>query len=110
MAYARVTMAEFDSRAKMHGAIEELGKNMKSVFPEILMFAAMETAENSQLTISVYADKDAADRAVTQRVEAMKGTGVADLFTHEGNVNNFYLDNSQLALLLSAAPKKSKEV
>ena len=41
MAYARVTMAEFDSRAKMHGAIEELGKNMKSVFPEILMFTAM---------------------------------------------------------------------
>ena len=53
MAYARVTMAEFNSRAEMHGAIEELGKNAKSVFPEILMFAAMETAENSQLTISV---------------------------------------------------------
>lgn len=108
MAYARVTMAEFDSRAKMHGAIEELGKNMKSVFPEILMFAAMETAENSQLTISVYADKDAADRAVAQRDEAMEGTGVSDLFTHEGNVNSFYINNSQLALLLAAAPEKPK--
>ena len=108
MAYARVTMAEFDSRAKMHSAIEELGKNMKSVFPEILMFAAMETAENSQLTISVYADKDAADRAVAQRDEAVEGTGVADLFTHEGNVNTFYVDNSQLAVLLATAPEKPK--
>ena len=56
----------------MHGAIEELGKNMKSVFPEILMFAAMETAENSQLTISVYADKDAADRAVLKEMKQWK--------------------------------------
>ena len=108
MAYARVTMAEFESRAKMHGLIEELGKNMKSVFPEILMFAAMETSENSQLTISVYADKDAADRAVAQRDEAMEGTGVSDLFTYEGNVNSFYINNSQLALLLAAAPEKPK--
>ena len=108
MAYARVTMAEFDSRAKMHGAIEELGKNMKSVFPQILMFAAMETAENSQLTISVYADKDAADRAVAQRDEAMENTGVSDLFTHEGNVNSFYVDDSQLTFLLAAKPEKPK--
>ena len=108
MAYARVTMAEFDSRAKMHSAIEELGKNMKSVFPEILMFAAMETAENSQLTISVYKDKDAADRAVAQRDEAMENTGVADLFTHEGNVNTFYVDDSQLTFLLAATPEKPK--
>ena len=36
--------------------------------------------------------------------EAMEGTGVSDLFTHEGNINTFYI--SQLALLLSRSKSK----
>ena len=40
---------------------------MKSVFPEIRSFVSTETSETSQVTTSLYDNKEAADRAVAQR-------------------------------------------
>ena len=67
MPYARLNMAEFKSREEMHKVITNLRDNMKSVFPEIRSFVSMETSETSQVTTSLYDNKEAADRAVAQR-------------------------------------------
>ena len=101
MPYARVIMAEFKSREEMHKVITNLRDNMKSVFPEIRSFVSMETSETSQITISVYDNKEAAERAVAQRDADLKHTALVDIFAHEGNVNCFYVEEEQLANLLN---------
>ena len=103
MPYARVNMAEFKSREEMHKAITNLRDNMKSVFPEIRSFVSMETSETSQITISVYDNKVAAERAVAQRDTDLKHTDLVDIFAHEGNVNCFYVEEAQLTKLLNGA-------
>ena len=99
MAYARVNMAEFKSREEMHKVITNLKENMKSVFPEIRSFVSMETSETSQITISVYDNKEAADRAVAQRDTDLENSELVDIFAHEGNVNCFYVEEEQLTKL-----------
>ena len=102
MPYARVNMAEFKSREEMDRTIGQLRNNIKSIYPEIRAFASMETSETSQLTISVYDDKDAADRALEQRRKHMEDTGVADFFAHEGRVNCFYVEAEHVDGLLKS--------
>ena len=102
MAYVRINMAEFKSREEMHKVITNLRDNMKSVFPEIRSFVSMETSETSQITISVYDNKEAADRAVAQRDTDLKHTDLVDIFAHEGNVNCFYVEHEHVDALLKS--------
>ena len=102
MPYARVNMVEFKTREEMDRTISQLRDNIKSVFPEIRAFASMETSQTSQLTISVYDNKDAADRAISQRDTHLFDKEMADLFAHEGTVNCFYVEEQQLANLLNS--------
>ena len=60
----------------------------------------METSEKSQITISVYDHKQAVDRAVAQRDTHLEHRELVDIFTHEGNVNCFYVEKEQLTHLL----------
>ena len=102
MPYARVNMAEFKSREEMHKVITNLRDNMKSVFPEIRSFVSMETSETSQITISVYDNKEAADRAAAQRDRHHKDKDLADLFTHEGDLRCFYVEHEHVDALLKS--------
>jgi hypothetical protein len=52
----------------------------------------VETSEKSQITISVYDHKEAADRAVVQRDTHLEHRELVDIFAHEGNVNCFYVE------------------
>ena len=100
MPYARINMVDFKSREEMQQVITHLSANMKTVFPEIRSFVSMETSETSQITISVYDNKEAADRAVAQRDTHLKNKDLVDMFAHEGNVNRFYVEEEQLTNLL----------
>ncbi|OAH05775.1 hypothetical protein pfor_37c3536 [Rhodobacteraceae bacterium SB2] len=100
MPYARINMVEFESREEMHKVITNLNVNMKTVFPEIRSFVSVETSEKSQITISVYDHKEAADCAVAQRDTHLKHRELVDIFAHEGNVNCFYVEEEQLTHLL----------
>ena len=100
MPYARINMVEFESREEMHKVITNLNVNMKTVFPEIRSFVSVETSEKSQITISVYDHKEAADRAVAQRDTHLKHRELVDIFAHEGNVNCFQVEEEQLTNLL----------
>ena len=82
MPYARINMAEFTSSAEAERTISILRNDIKSVFPEIRAFACVETTDTSALTISIYDDKEAADRAAAQRGERHEDKNLADLFTH----------------------------
>ena len=67
MPYARINMAEFTSSAEAERTIAILRNDIKSVSPEIRAFACVETTETSALTISIYYDKEAADRAAAHQ-------------------------------------------
>ena len=82
--------------------ITNLRDNMKSVFPEIRSFVSMETSETSQITISVYDNKEAAARAVAQRDTDLKHTDLVDIFAHEGDVNCFYVEHEHVDALLKS--------
>ena len=72
MAHVRINMAEVESREEMQRTIEPLQKNMKSIFSEMRLFIAVETSETSMLGVSVYDDKDAADRAVANSTKYLE--------------------------------------
>ena len=101
MPYARTNMVEFESREEMHKVIANLSVNMKTVFSKIRPFVSVETSEKSQITISVYDDKKAADRAVAQCDTHLEHRELVDIFAYEGNVNCFYVEKEQLTNLLN---------
>ena len=104
MPYARINMAEFTSRAEAERTIAILRNDIKSVFPEIRAFACVETTETSALTISIYDNEEAANRATAQRDKHHEDKELADLFTHEGSVKHFFIEAEQVdALLLSGS-------
>ena len=98
MPYARINMAEFRTRDEMTKTLSILKNDIKSVFPEIRAFTAIETSETSILTISVYDDKSAADRALEQRDKHHEDKDLSDIFSHAGFVECMYFDNEKLAL------------
>ena len=102
MPYARINMAEFTSSAEAERTIAILRNDIKSVFPEIREFACVETTETSALTISIYDDKEAADRAAAQRDEHHEDKNLADLFTHEGDLRCFYVEEKHIDALLQS--------
>jgi len=98
MPYARINMAEFRTRNEMTKTLSILKNDIKSVFPEIRAFTAIETSETSILTISVYDDKAAAHRALEQRDKHHEDKELSDIFLHEGFVECMYFENEKLAL------------
>ena len=104
MPYARINMAEFASPEEAERTISILRNDIKSVFPEIRAFACVETSDASALTISIYDDKEAADRAVSQRDKHHEDKNLAGLFTHEGDLRCFYVEAEHIEDLLKSGP------
>ena len=102
MPYARINMAEFRTREEMIKTLSTLKSDIKSVFPEIRAFTAIETGETSILTISVYDDEAAAERALEQRDKHHEDKDLADLFTHEGDLRCFYVQQEHVGALLKS--------
>ena len=98
MAYARVNMAEFGSREDMHKTMGRINKDIKSIFPDVLAYAAMETSETSTLAFVIYKNKQDADRASANRAKFHEEDAgeLSDIFSHEGNLNVHYVDDEQL--------------
>ena len=96
MPYARINMFEFSSTEERDKNAAKLKNNIKSVFPEIRSFVTIETSETAGLAISIYDDKEAADRALLQRDKHHENTGLIDIISHEGNVINFYVEEPYL--------------
>ena len=100
MPYARINMFEFSTAEERDKNAVKLRNNIKSVLPEIRAFVTMETSDTAGLAISIYDDKQAADRALLQRDKHHENTGLVDIVSHEGNVKNFYVEEPYLDLLL----------
>ena len=102
MPYVRVNMVEFKRKEEMQKDMESLHNNMKSIFPEMRLFLAMEASETASVSISVYDNKEAADRQLEGRRKHMEDFNVSDAFFHEGKVLAFYADNEQIDKLVKS--------
>ena len=102
MPYARVNMLEFKTREEMERIIAQLRDSIKFVFPKIGAFTSLVTYQISKLTISVYDSLGAADQAINQQDTHPVDYKMADLFSHEGSVNCFYVEEQQIANLLNS--------
>ena len=60
------------------------------------------TSEKSGLIISIYDDKEAADRALAQHDKHQENAGLAIIFAHEGRVSVFYVEKEQTGHLLKS--------
>ena len=100
MPSARINMFEFSTAEERDKNAEKIRNNIKSVFLGIRTFVTMETPKTAGLAISIYDDKEAADRAILRRDKHHENTGLIDIVSHEGNVKNFYVEEPYLDLLL----------
>ena len=96
MPYARFNMAEFSTHDEMRAHAAELQPIINQIFPEIRGFFFVETSDTSALTISVYDDQEAADRALEQRDYYHLDKKFTDIFHHEGVVAAYYVDQTQM--------------
>ncbi len=89
MAHAGVNMAEFASRDDMYKKMDRINKDIKSIFPDVLAYAAMETSETSTLAFVIDRDKQDTDRALANRAKFQEDDAgeLSDIFFHEGNLN-----------------------
>ena len=90
MAYVRINMVEFENSEAMKGNSEELNKNAGVIFPEVQLIAAIATSDTSALSISIYPDKESADKALTQRDKYHDGRPIEVVMAHEGDLSAFY--------------------
>ena len=104
MPYARINMnaGEFTSHEERRRSIATLRNDIKSVFPEIRAFVSVDLGGGSGLTISVYDDVEAADRAMSNRSKHLENRGIKDVFHHAGEVDCFYIEEEQLGHLLKS--------
>ena len=61
----------------------------------------METSETSTLTFVIYKNKQDADQALANPAKFHEGDAgeLSDIFSHEGNLNVYYVDDEQLDYL-----------
>ena len=95
-------MVEFASSEDMHKGMETLHSNMKSIFPGIRLFIAMQASQTTNVGIAVYENKEAADRSLEGRRKHMGDFNVSDAFFHEDNVLAFYADDKQIENLVKS--------
>ena len=93
-------MAEFTSYEESKRTIAILRNDIKSVFPEIRAFVGVDLGGGSGLTISVYDDLDAADRAMSNRTKHLEDKGIKDIFHNASEVDCFYIEQEQLGHML----------
>ena len=98
MPYARFNMAEFSTHDKMRAHAAELQPIINQIFPEIRGFFFVETSDTSALTISVYDNQEAANRALEQRNNYHLDKKFTDIFHHGGIVAAYYIDQTQMQL------------
>ena len=90
MAYVRINMVEFESPEAMTKNSKELNENVGMIFPEVQLIAAIATSDTSALSISIYPDKEAADKAIAQRDKHHDGKPIEVVMAHEGELSAFF--------------------
>ena len=90
MSYVRVVMVDAKTLEGRDNLFKRVSSRAGEIFPEIQQMLAMPTSETTALSISIYEDKAAADRAVSQRDEELDDKGYELEIAFEGPLKGYY--------------------
>tara|TARA_B100000989_G_C19368538_1_gene396336 strand:- start:195 stop:578 length:384 start_codon:yes stop_codon:yes gene_type:complete len=93
MAYARISMVEFNSPEEMETAEEDYQRIREETFPGIQMTINVRTGPQSLLSLGVYPDQETAQANLEGRKKAVEDPKwVKDTFYYEGDVSYWKID------------------
>ncbi|MBT4566497.1 hypothetical protein ACMAY7_02300 [Rhodobacteraceae bacterium nBUS_24] len=91
MSYLRVNLVDFESRQNRDDSLDRLNRTAGEMFPDIEMMLGIATGDKSCMTVSVYADKEKASKAIDQRDKHFSDLGGMELaVAFEGDLKAFY--------------------
>ena len=93
MAYARISMVEFNSPEEMEIAEKDYQRIREETFPGIQMTINVRTGPQSLLSLGVYPDQETAQANLEGRKKAVEDPKwVKDTFYYEGDVSYWKID------------------
>ena len=90
MPYVRINLAEYPSPEALQKNSDSINAAAQSIFPDIMLVAGINLTETSQMAISIYPDKEAADKALGQRDAHHKTQDIELVMSHEGDLSFFF--------------------
>ena len=91
MSYLRVNLVDFESMQNRDDSLDRINKTASEMFPDIEMMLGITTGDKSCMTVSIYADKKTASKAVDQRDKHFLDLGGMELaVAFEGDLKAFY--------------------
>jgi len=94
MPYVRINLVEYPNPEAMQENSDSLNADASNIFPEIMLLAGIKLTDTSQMSISIYPDKEAADKAIAQRDAHQSTLDLTPVMSHEGDLS-FYFDRGQ---------------
>tara|TARA_A200000113_G_C8659703_1_gene288650 strand:- start:53 stop:334 length:282 start_codon:yes stop_codon:yes gene_type:complete len=93
MAYARISMVEFNSPEEMEIAEKDYQRIREETFPGIQMTINVRTGPQSLLSLGVYPDEETAHANLEGRKKTVEDREwVKDTFYYEGDVSYWKID------------------
>ena len=91
MSYLRVNLVDFESMQNRDDSLDRINKTASEMFPDIEMMLGITTEDKFCMTVSIYADKETASKAVDQRDKHFLDLGGMELaVAFEGDLKAFY--------------------
>mgnify|MGYP000191277822 CR=1 FL=1 len=101
MSYLRVNLVDFESMQNRDDSLDRLNRTAGEMFPDIEMMLGIATGDKSCMTVSVYADKEKASKAIDQRDKHFSDLGGMELaVAFEGDLKAFYKKESGTVITL----------
>ena len=67
MSYLRVNLVDFESTQNRDDTLDRINRTASEMFSDVEMMLGITTGDKSCMTVSVYADKETASKAIDQR-------------------------------------------
>ena len=96
MPYVRINLAEYPSPEALQKNSDSINAAAQSIFPDIMLVAGINLTETSQMAISIYPDKEAADKALAQRDSHQKTQDIELVMSHAGDLSFFSMQENRL--------------
>lgn len=91
MSYLRVNLVDFESTQNRDDTLDRINRTASEMFSDVEMMLGITTGDKSCMTVSVYADKETASKAIDQRDKHFLDLGGMELaVAFEGDLKVFY--------------------
>ena len=96
MSVARINMLEFDTEDALNKRVKEYSGQAPELFPDAEILLSIQTSPTSAMSISIYPDESAAEKALSTREKHFQSTRIQhkEAWYLEGTVKQVHVKNS----------------